>query len=515
MERPSRGVDPRIAYEYHDSTKHSYASVRAGWHHLDWRNKPLQEKIYIDLEKITLPEAFPFPERPVYEVLSAPRLASGGGGIGLEELTSILYFSAGLTRRLRVGGEYFWFRASPSAGALYPIELYVVCGDMRGLDAGVYHFNPVGFYLTRIREGDYRGYLSTAAGDETLASRPLSIIYSAIFWRSAWKYRARSYRYCFWDAGTILSNSTAVCFSLGLDAKIYTGFCDDDVNRLIGIDGREEAALAVLSVGGDTKEAPMIPKISEISPRTRPLSAKTVEYPEIQALHEASKLSSGAEAAEWRTRLSDKPGKRLDNYEHTALPTYDPLRLPQLPLGEVIKRRGSTRVFSRSPIEAWQLSALLHSSRLGIDADFNRWGRVVLNDVYLIVNAVNGIESGAYFFDAERGGLLRLRKGNYREMAGYLCLEQELGRDAAAVFFMSCDLDWVLGSLGNRGYRAAQLEAGMIGGRIYLASYGLGIGATGLTFYDDDVTEFFSPHASNKSCMFIVASGHPAYGGTR
>jgi nitroreductase len=65
----------------------------------------------------------------------------------------------------------------------------------------------------------------------------------------------------------------------------------------------------------------------------------------------------------------------------------------------------------------------------------------------------------------------------------------------------------VLEKFGNRGYRAAQLEAGIIGGRLYLGAYARGLGASGLTFYDDDAVRFFSPHAEGKSCMFLVALG--------
>ncbi|HEX5976093.1 MAG TPA: nitroreductase family protein, partial [Nitrososphaeraceae archaeon] len=83
--------------------------------------------------------------------------------------------------------------------------------------------------------------------------------------------------------------------------------------------------------------------------------------------------------------------------------------------------------------------------------------------------------------------------------------------DASVVFFLMTDLQTVLRSLGNRGYRASQFEAGIIAGKIYLAAYALGLGASGSTFFDDAVTEFFSPHAGNKSCMITVGVGIPAY----
>jgi nitroreductase len=90
-------------------------------------------------------------------------------------------------------------------------------------------------------------------------------------------------------------------------------------------------------------------------------------------------------------------------------------------------------------------------------------------------------------------------------------LGQSLFSDASVVFFLMTDLQSVLRSLGNRGYRASQFEAGIIAGKIYLAAYALGIGASGSTFFDDAVTEVFFPHASNKSTMIAVGVGVPAY----
>ena len=79
-------------------------------------------------------------------------------------------------------------------------------------------------------------------------------------------------------------------------------------------------------------------------------------------------------------------------------------------------------------------------------------------------------------------------------------------RRSVAVFFLA-DLGPILERFGNRGYRAVQIEAGILGGKLYLAAYALRLGATGLTFYDDEVVEFFSPHATGKSAIFLMALG--------
>ena len=129
-------------------------------------------------------------------------------------------------------------------------------------------------------------------------------------------------------------------------------------------------------------------------------------------------------------------------------------------------------------------------------------------DIYLIANDVDSLPPGSYFFHRQRQGLETLGQGDFRAEAGHLCFEQALGADASAVLFLMADLGPVLGRYGNRGYRAARLEAGIVGGKVYLGAYSLGLGATGLTFYDDDVSEFFAPHSAGKSVLFVVALGH-------
>src|SRR5207244_11728228 len=101
----------------------------------------------------------------------------------------------------------------------------------------------------------------------------------------------------------------------------------------------------------------------------------------------------------------------------------------------------------------------------------------------------------------------RLVSGDFRREAGHLGLGQALPADAAVALYWLTDLEPVFARFGDRGYRAAQLEAAIEGGKAYLAAYALGLGATGLTFFDDDVTAFFSPHAAGKGVMFLVALG--------
>jgi SagB-type dehydrogenase family enzyme len=143
----------------------------------------------------------------------------------------------------------------------------------------------------------------------------------------------------------------------------------------------------------------------------------------------------------------------------------------------------------------------------GLPADFLAPPGTQLNDLYLIVHSVQGLKPGAYFFRREQHSVELLKEGGFRAEAHHLGLDQELPADACVDIFFVADLERILEQYGNRGYRAVQLEAGAIGGRMYLAVYAQRLGATGLTFFDDDVINFFSPRTKGKSAIFLLAIG--------
>jgi SagB-type dehydrogenase family enzyme len=242
---------------------------------------------------------------------------------------------------------------------------------------------------------------------------------------------------------------------------------------------------------------------------TVPLSQREVDYPLMREMHAASSLDSAEEVEAWRDHTP------VANFPPPAGPIVPvvPLsdaEMPRDPIEQVIQRRGSTRKFARSPITLAQLSTLLDRATRGVPADFLDPPGAQLNHLYLIVHAVDGLPPGAYVFHRSRGALECLKQGNFRAEAGYLGLGQELPADAAVDIFFFADLRPILQRFGNRGYRAVQLEAGILGGKLYLAAYAQRLGASGLTFFDDDVVRFFSPHAEGKSAIFLVAVGHSA-----
>ncbi len=245
------GKDFSSALTYHEATKHSEVSIGASAHYLDWDNKPAQFKEYKNLASIALPRNFPRPEENSIKAIKGETKAAGGIDIGL--LSEILFFSAGLTRKMRFGKEFYYMRAASATGALYPIELYVISGRIPGLDAGVYHFNPLHFSLAKLREGDHRAALDYAGSPNSL-SAPLTLAVTSLAWRNAWKYEARSYRHWFWDSGVIAANLLATSNSAGLSTEVVLGFVDSEVDELLGLEPKKEATVALAIVGAGPGE---------------------------------------------------------------------------------------------------------------------------------------------------------------------------------------------------------------------------------------------------------------------
>lgn len=504
--------DVDAAWAYHNGTKHSLESIRRNPHFLDWDNQPLAFKIYTDADQAPLPRDWPPVSmaalQAIATVLPEPHTDVWPD---LTTLATVLYLSGGVTKRRTYPGGAVYFRAAACTGALYHIDLYLVCGELSGLAAGVYHFSPHDFTLRRLRAGDYRGVLARASGQESAVQQaPVTIVCTSTYWRNAWKYQARTYRHCFWDTGTLLANFLAAAAALALPTCVVTGFVDDEVNRLLDLDVDREVALALVPIGVSLSGvAEPAPAVEPLRLTTAPLSRTEVDYPAIRDMHTASSLATEQAVRLWRGKAPEK-NDRQPTGRLFPLPPIAQATPSTSPLEQVIRHRGSTRNFSHEPIALAQLSEVLKGSTQGIAADFLSSPDALLTDLYLIVNAVDGLPAGAYVFHRNLQALELLREGSFRKEAASLGLGQQLPGDASVNLFCLTDLVSAFARFGNRGYRAAQLEAAIIGGKCYLAAYAQGLGATGLTFFDDDVTDFFSPHAAGKSVMFLTAIGRPA-----
>lgn len=505
------------ARRFHEATKLSPDRPGRGGRRLDRSNRPAPFKLYRRLDPIALPRRWSEPPHAASEVLSvAPGRPPGGEGeavVDLEAFARLLFLTAGVTRVVDRGGEKMLFRAAPSAGALYPVETYVACGDVDGLEDGLYHFEPVEFVLRRLRGGDVRAVLGATCASGPPASGGIDLVLSGIPWRTAWKYDLRGYRHLFWDAGTMIANALAAATAQGLSAEVQTGFVDDAVDHVIGVgpNGAQpftEFTLAIVRIGGTGEGdgpgsgiATATDVRSELPPVTAevaPLSREHVEIPGLAEVHDAGCLLGGAAVRSWRRAMA-----QVDAQEATTgvgtIPTTD------ASIDDVVVRRGSTRRFdpdhvAEPVIVEWGIPV----ARLPVRADALAEDRTLLRHL-LAVHAVEGMEPGAYVATGDE--LARLG-GTSRRSTAHLCLDQPLGGASALTSFLVADLDTLLEAGGARAYRVAQLEAGIAAERLQLAAFTAGLGGTGLTFYDDEIRRHFE---TRDEPMLATPIGRPAY----
>ncbi|MGN8213703.1 SagB family peptide dehydrogenase [Halococcus salifodinae] len=542
------------AREYHERTKHSPRELRADDFELDFANRPRPSKEYVDLPRRSLGTVSTPPETPALQAIAtatAEPNETPDGDTDPIDLTTLCHYAAGVTKTLEVRGETATFRAAACTGKLYHVYLYAITGDLDGsdgadgIDAGVYHYDPDTDEFHVLREGDYRGVLADAAGDyRGIADAPVTIVATSEWWRNAWKYRNRTYRHAFWDSGTILANLLAVAHASGHRAEVVTGFADDSVARLLGLDPDDEAPLELVAVGRDDSEADArtVEPIDPIDPATE-LASDPVDYPLLADVWRASRLSDGETVVEWRERFAGDDGstpfgthppgdsegreaslkqsaRSAGDGDRIALDPVDEDTASSRPIENTIGRRGSLREYSHEPISSRKFATVLDRALGGVPLDCFGDSEdsgpdepaepSTLVDCYCLVHAVEGVPTGAYQYHPAENVLERIGDTD-RETAGHLALDQSVVGDAAANVYLLADVEAIVEQVGNRGYRLAQLAAGIRLGRLYLATYAhRTLGGRGFTFYDDRVTEHLSPRAANQTPMTLFALGEPA-----
>jgi SagB-type dehydrogenase family enzyme len=477
----------------------------------DQSPRPYPYKIYETLVPTVLPRDAPPASLPALEALACPTAVPRGQDVpDRSAVARIALLSNGLLNRQRTtkSGGVIDFRAAGCTGELYHLEFYFVCGDLRDLPAGLYHYAAHDHSLRLLRAGDFRSAVVEATGGESAVLRaPVILAVTSTFWRNAWKYCGRAYRHTFWDAGTVLAHVLAATASVDLPTRIILGYADEPVNALLGVDGVREAAIALCAIGDAGTDVPMAPPLPPLAYPTRGDSSQEVTFSVIPMMHAASSLASGAEAATWRSA----PLRRSLPEPTGKLIPLEPLPRAQLPpatVEELVARRRSTRLYdAMTPIPYVAFSTLLERSAHGFAADCLDPASPPLHDNYLIVNGVEGLALGAYFHHPHLQAVELLNEGDFRRQAQRLATEQEYAGEAHVNSYYLTDLSPVLEQYGNRGYRAAQLECAICAGRLQLGTHALGLRMVGSTALDDEVIAFFSPHAAGKSYMFLTVFG--------
>lgn len=499
---------------YHKQTKYHPATIGQG-HSIDWQNPPSQFKEYAGAERIDLRPYLPTTENENWQAEAV--LRDPNGPFALPVLSRILFATNGVTA-IAVGGEQqMFFRAAPSAGALYPTDLYVLVRDHADIPDGVYYFHVRDHALIEVYPkglgpgGDqmFERLARACFNDPVVAQASVAVVATAVYWRSAWRYGERAYRRCLLDTGHVLGNFDVIAPRMGVGLTAIGGFVDDEVAELLAIPVEKEGILGVfplydLAKFSDIKAGPSARSCGDDDGR--------IEKDAILTVHNAGAIRRGqiAEAG----NVGSEPFLVNPKYEFAEGVKLKPATDVSDQIEIAILRRRSTRQLTGRALTVSELSDVLAFSYrpdLKQGAEFlPRYFDTGLLETFVVVNNVEGLAAGVYYFAPGFMELLKVRTGDVRREIYHLCLGQELARDAAAVIIHTADLEAATKRYGSRSYRYLHLDAGHIGERMNVAAIKLGLGVSGIGgFFDDEVNELLAI-PERELCVYITCLGKAA-----
>ena len=221
---------------YHERTKHHFARFAPGPGQLDWANQPDPFRRFEGAPLTRLPLLAPDdePRAPAYESLYAPG-AVASATVDLRALSRLLEYALALSAWKQAGGTRWALRVNPSSGNLHPTEGYVLAGGIAGLGEapGLFHYAPREHALERRADCPPELFARLTRG---LAAGGFLVGLSSIYWREAWKYGERAFRYCQHDAGHAIGTLRIAAATLGWSARVLDQVADETIEALLGLD---------------------------------------------------------------------------------------------------------------------------------------------------------------------------------------------------------------------------------------------------------------------------------------
>ena len=420
---------------YHNMTKHSYNSVRSNPNRLSWEDQPSTYKNY--------PESYPKQKLDLDK-----------------EEESFLYHIAGLTAKKSYPSGEYYLRINPSAGALYPNELYFQARGVDGIENGIYHYEVFSSSLTLLKSISEDEGLESYMGYRTAMKGYLFLV-SAVYYRSAWKYKERAFRYCLLDAGHLLGSIEASALLKPHATQICYNIEREKLNRMFGFEDREWF-LAGASVAVPLKE--------------QEVSAVEFALPYVDGSQSFERMPLIEEAYEASVILKNcKKSLKAPKFSYKT----ENLR-------ETIFQRRSQRGFAEGAMTKGQFNYIMDVLQQPILSDCDEEVTV-----YVVLNRVLDMPLGL-----QKNGEY-IKHGDFAKKAGYLSLEQySLSTSGALTFFFTSSA---------KNYQALYQKVGIIGHRLYLASVYLGLGCSGIgAYYDDEVNDFVE---NDEMVLYALALG--------
>ncbi len=487
---------------YHQETKYSPETIMQTSHELDWNKQPIPFKDYGNYPQIDLSSYVPLSTNPFS---TAPLKRSSQWTEAekpLAELSRILYFANGITAIVPYPPNPQLMRAAPSAGGLYPNEIYVICRNYP-FGSGVFNYQVKTHSLCRLGEGDFYfdELTENCFNHPSLQNSDLALVMTGVFERSAWRYHDRAYRRILLDSGHILGNIALTSYLFERKAYLLGGFIDDNINNLLGLKAQnDEQSLFVISLPKqlDCQNISLIQNPVSYPSDTNTSQLHIPSGKRLKALHNFSKISEMPNLSVvqnlFKEYLEEEQESRIEAFlTGESLECSEPIAWERCSLmTTILQRRSSRRYDPNQPLSKEKLAQILqfaynpqYYKGQGFDANPVYLSSELLK-TYLIVNNVENLDAGCYLYQSEEENLKQIRFKELKSEAHYLCLGQDLARDAAVLLFHVCDLNKAVKIYGERAYRYIHADAGQIGQRINLAAVKLKVGVSGIGGYFDD-----------------------------
>ncbi|MEL6555674.1 MAG: SagB/ThcOx family dehydrogenase [Cyanobacteria bacterium J06621_11] len=560
-------ADVSIAQHYHQRTKYDPETLAAKSQGpnggLDWKKQPLPYKTYKIGQNIDL--------KPYLE--KEPERADDDWR-WWQRLSRLLIDSYGLTAKVMTySGEPVYLRSAPSAGGLYPAEVYLVSRGTSLLPPGLYNYQVRSHSLIRFWDDHpWQSLQSACFWHPALETTQLALVVTTVFQRSAWRYQDRAYRRVFLDSGHLLGNLEVAGTLCDYRPHLIGGFADEQLNQLLYLESQEESAIALLALADlfqvDQNLAPARSALPS------PIHTDIVATPDgelLGYLHKHTLIPEDIGFGQLQQRNADehisppnnspsnsslsdnspsnqsisKTGDEGNPTKETSDDSEDSSETPMekaagdkynfpfgitvstktqpIPWGDrlsdledTLLARRSTRRYTRAPLHSADLFALLdftyhpeHYWQQSFDKRPDYFD-LSLIETFVAISNVEGLESGCYYYAPKAEELRQIRFNQFHKDLHFLCLGQDLGRDAGAVVFHTANLEAAVSKYGDRAYRYLHLDAGHLGQRLNLAATRRQVGVSGIAgFFDDQVNELLSIPAE-EAVLYITTIGQKA-----
>ncbi len=487
-----------ISNEYHNATKYAPESI-GDIPPADWDAQPTPYKDFHSKSRIELGEFLLLTQEEDSDEPILKEADPTSPHYHLSRLSTLLLHINGVTAQQRTNGDPIFYRSAPSAGALYPTEIYLAIRDTPGVEDGIYNYQVRDHTLAPVLEGNFWPDLGACIeGDSTIENANIVFLLSIVFLRSSWRYHDRSYRRILLDSGHVLGNLMVFSPEMSYCPKAITAFHDQGLNDFMFFDGAKESTLILVAL----EEEPHPRQPLGVSQG----SGQSVEENLILRTHQASQITSLPIETS-----SPKPVELLAGKKSQLTFALSRKQIPwEGSLGPTILLRRSTRSFSGAPMSMESLGMILGYGYLGTQtSDKNHFLDPARIDTFLAVHRVEDLEQGLYQYDPCSSRLLLQRRGYFARENHEIGLGQELMRDACVIIYHFANIEDTTAALGERGYRYLNLDCGHIGQRLNLAALKLNLGVSGIGgYFDDQVNELFHRPAS-ESVLYATCIGQP------